>query len=209
MAATTERDNAAQLRGRRLGGRDGVQTLRGEQPRHRRGARPRAALRRGRGRRCGARRPSGAARRGGPPRRSPGRGSCSRCGRGSTARSEDLARSVTTEMGKTIGDARAEVARMIEMVECACAIPTTMQGRILEDVATGRRLRDGPPAGRGVRGDRPVQLPGDGAVLVSAVRHRLRQRVHPQALRAGAADPADRLRGARRDRSAGRAWSGW
>jgi len=51
------------------------------------------------------------------------------------ARSEDLARSVTTEMGKTIGDARAEVARMIEMVECACAIPTTMQGRILEDVS--------------------------------------------------------------------------
>src|SRR6059058_5542046 len=51
------------------------------------------------------------------------------------ARQEDLARSVTTEMGKTIGDARAEVARMIEMVECACAIPTTMQGRILEDVS--------------------------------------------------------------------------
>ena len=51
------------------------------------------------------------------------------------ARSEDLARSVTTEMGKTLGDARAEVARMIEMVECACAIPTTMQGRNLEDVS--------------------------------------------------------------------------
>ncbi len=53
------------------------------------------------------------------------------------ARQEDLARSVTNEMGKTIADARAEVARMIEMVECACAIPTTMQGRILEDVARG------------------------------------------------------------------------
>src|SRR5579863_8567016 len=39
------------------------------------------------------------------------------------ARSEEMARSVTTEMGKTIADARAEVARMIEMVECACAIP--------------------------------------------------------------------------------------
>jgi malonate-semialdehyde dehydrogenase (acetylating) / methylmalonate-semialdehyde dehydrogenase len=51
------------------------------------------------------------------------------------ARREELARSVTTEMGKTIADARAEVARMIEMVECACAIPTTMQGRIIEDVA--------------------------------------------------------------------------
>jgi malonate-semialdehyde dehydrogenase (acetylating)/methylmalonate-semialdehyde dehydrogenase len=54
---------------------------------------------------------------------------------GLDARREELARSVTTEMGKTIGDARAEVARMIEMVEAACAIPTTMQGRILEDVS--------------------------------------------------------------------------
>jgi malonate-semialdehyde dehydrogenase (acetylating)/methylmalonate-semialdehyde dehydrogenase len=52
-------------------------------------------------------------------------------------RREELARSVTTEMGKTIGDARAEVARMIEMVEAACAIPTTMQGRVLEDVSRG------------------------------------------------------------------------
>jgi malonate-semialdehyde dehydrogenase (acetylating) / methylmalonate-semialdehyde dehydrogenase len=51
------------------------------------------------------------------------------------ARSEDLARSVTTEMGKTLVDARAEVARMIEMVEAACAVPTTMQGRVLEDVS--------------------------------------------------------------------------
>jgi malonate-semialdehyde dehydrogenase (acetylating) / methylmalonate-semialdehyde dehydrogenase len=51
------------------------------------------------------------------------------------ARQEDLARSVTTEMGKTIVDARAEVARLIEMVEAATAIPTTMQGRILEDVS--------------------------------------------------------------------------
>jgi malonate-semialdehyde dehydrogenase (acetylating) / methylmalonate-semialdehyde dehydrogenase len=51
------------------------------------------------------------------------------------ARSDEMARSVTTEMGKTLVDARAEVARMIEMVEAACAIPTTMQGRILEDVS--------------------------------------------------------------------------
>jgi len=53
------------------------------------------------------------------------------------ARQEDLARSVTTEMGKTIADARAEVGRAIEMVEAACGVPTTMQGRILEDVSRG------------------------------------------------------------------------
>jgi len=51
-------------------------------------------------------------------------------------RADDLARSVTTEMGKTLGDARAEVGRALEMIECAAAVPTTMQGRILEDVAT-------------------------------------------------------------------------
>ena len=38
-------------------------------------------------------------------------------------------------MGKTLPDARAEVGRMIEMVEAACAVPTTMQGTIIEDVA--------------------------------------------------------------------------
>ncbi|MGZ4268204.1 MAG: CoA-acylating methylmalonate-semialdehyde dehydrogenase [Solirubrobacteraceae bacterium] len=54
---------------------------------------------------------------------------------GMVARAEELARSVTVEMGKTIADARAEVARAIEMVECACAVPTTMQGRVLEDVS--------------------------------------------------------------------------
>ena len=52
------------------------------------------------------------------------------------AREDDLARSVTREMGKTLPDARAEVQRAIEMVECATAVPTTMQGRILEGVAT-------------------------------------------------------------------------
>jgi malonate-semialdehyde dehydrogenase (acetylating)/methylmalonate-semialdehyde dehydrogenase len=56
---------------------------------------------------------------------------------GLVARAEELAASVTSEMGKTIGDARAEVGRAIEMVEAACAIPTTSQGRILEDVSRG------------------------------------------------------------------------
>jgi malonate-semialdehyde dehydrogenase (acetylating)/methylmalonate-semialdehyde dehydrogenase len=84
------------------------------------------------------------------------------------ARQEDLARSVTMEMGKTLPDARAEVGRMIEMVEAACAVPTTMQGRIIEDVARNvdaETVRQ--PVGV-CAGDRAVQLPGDGAVLVPA-----------------------------------------
>jgi malonate-semialdehyde dehydrogenase (acetylating)/methylmalonate-semialdehyde dehydrogenase len=52
------------------------------------------------------------------------------------AHADELARSVTREMGKTLPDARAEVGRAIEMIEAASAVPQTMQGRILEDVAT-------------------------------------------------------------------------
>ncbi len=52
-------------------------------------------------------------------------------------RREEIAAAVTREMGKTLPDAAAEVARMVEMVECATAVPTTMQGRVLENVATG------------------------------------------------------------------------
>src|SRR4051812_28730527 len=52
------------------------------------------------------------------------------------AHADELARSVTREMGKTLRDARAEVGRAIEMIEAASAIPQTMQGRVLENVAT-------------------------------------------------------------------------
>ncbi len=53
------------------------------------------------------------------------------------ARLDELARSVTREGGKTLSDARAEVARTIEGLEAACATPMTMQGRVLEGVARG------------------------------------------------------------------------
>ena len=52
------------------------------------------------------------------------------------AHQDEIARAVTREMGKTFPDARAEVGRAIEMVEAATAIPQTMQGRVLENVAT-------------------------------------------------------------------------
>ena len=52
------------------------------------------------------------------------------------ANKDRLAELVTMDMGKTLPDATAEVLRAVEMVECACAIPTTMQGRNLENVAT-------------------------------------------------------------------------
>ncbi len=53
-----------------------------------------------------------------------------------TDRIDDIAASITREMGKTYPDAQAEVGRSIENIEAACGVPTMMQGKILEGVAT-------------------------------------------------------------------------
>lgn len=50
---------------------------------------------------------------------------------------DQLARTVTLENGKTLGEARGELQRAIENIEVACGIPSLMQGRILEDIAPG------------------------------------------------------------------------
>ncbi len=50
---------------------------------------------------------------------------------------DDLAESITTENGKTLIEAKAELRRSIENVEVACGIPILMQGYNLEDVARG------------------------------------------------------------------------
>ena len=50
---------------------------------------------------------------------------------------EELARLVTEDMGKTLGDARGEVSRGIESTEAACGIPHLLKGENLEGVATG------------------------------------------------------------------------
>jgi malonate-semialdehyde dehydrogenase (acetylating)/methylmalonate-semialdehyde dehydrogenase len=50
---------------------------------------------------------------------------------------EDLARTVTTEHGKTLDEARGSVRRGIECVEVAAGAPSLMQGSALEDIAAG------------------------------------------------------------------------
>src|SRR5438128_12008008 len=50
---------------------------------------------------------------------------------------EDLARTVTTEHGKTLDEARGSVRRGIECVEVACGAPSLMQGFGLEDISAG------------------------------------------------------------------------
>jgi malonate-semialdehyde dehydrogenase (acetylating)/methylmalonate-semialdehyde dehydrogenase len=49
----------------------------------------------------------------------------------------ELAATLTTENGKTIDDARAEVRRGIQMVEVACGMPSLMMGDSLNDVSSG------------------------------------------------------------------------
>jgi malonate-semialdehyde dehydrogenase (acetylating)/methylmalonate-semialdehyde dehydrogenase len=50
---------------------------------------------------------------------------------------DDVAATLTRENGKTNDDARAEVRRMIQMVEVACGMPSLMMGDSLNDVAPG------------------------------------------------------------------------
>ncbi len=50
---------------------------------------------------------------------------------------EDLARTITTECGKTLAESKGEMRRAIENVEVACGIPMMMQGTNLEDIARG------------------------------------------------------------------------
>ncbi len=50
---------------------------------------------------------------------------------------EEIARTLVTEQGKTLDEARGEVRRMIETVEHATAVTTLMTGYNLEDIAQG------------------------------------------------------------------------
>ena len=49
---------------------------------------------------------------------------------------DEIARTVTTEHGKTLDEARGSVRRGIECVEVACGAPSLMMGYGLEQIAT-------------------------------------------------------------------------
>jgi malonate-semialdehyde dehydrogenase (acetylating)/methylmalonate-semialdehyde dehydrogenase len=50
---------------------------------------------------------------------------------------EEIARTVTTEHGKTLDEARGSTRRAIECAEVACGAPSLMMGHSLEQIATG------------------------------------------------------------------------
>ena len=98
------------------------------------------------------------------------------------ARKGELAEIITSEHGKVVSDALGEVSRGQEVVEFACGIPHSAQGRVhRERLDQGRRLLDPPAAGPG-RDHQPVQLPGHGADVVLPHRHRRRQHRRAQAV---------------------------
>jgi malonate-semialdehyde dehydrogenase (acetylating)/methylmalonate-semialdehyde dehydrogenase len=49
---------------------------------------------------------------------------------------EELARLVTREHGKTLGESRASVQRGVEMIEFACGIPSLIMGQTLQNIAS-------------------------------------------------------------------------
>jgi malonate-semialdehyde dehydrogenase (acetylating)/methylmalonate-semialdehyde dehydrogenase len=51
--------------------------------------------------------------------------------------STELARTLSTENGKTLDDAKAEVLRAVQMVEVSCGMPSLMMGDSLENVSRG------------------------------------------------------------------------
>jgi len=72
------------------------------------------------------------------------------------------------------------VRRSIQMVEVACGMPSLMLGDSLNDVAQGidcKTIRQ--PIGV-CAGITPVQFPRHGADVDVAIRHCLRQHVHPE-----------------------------
>jgi malonate-semialdehyde dehydrogenase (acetylating) / methylmalonate-semialdehyde dehydrogenase len=50
---------------------------------------------------------------------------------------DELARTITMECGKTFEESKGEMRRAIENVEVACGIPSMMQGKVTEDIASG------------------------------------------------------------------------
>lgn len=51
--------------------------------------------------------------------------------------SEEIARLISSEHGKTVSDAQGELARGIEVVEFACGIPHLLKGEFSENIGTG------------------------------------------------------------------------
>ena len=117
---------------------------------------------------------------------------------------KELSAIITAEHGKVLSDADGEVQRGLEVVEFACGIPHLLKGEFTEAVGTGIdawSIRQ--PLGV-VAGITPFNFPAHGAAVDDPGGARLRQLLHPEAVREGPVRGAEARRAAGRGRRAGR-----
>ena len=53
------------------------------------------------------------------------------------AHADEIAKTCTTECGKTLSESKGEIVRAVENIEVACGIPKLLQSEFSEDIATG------------------------------------------------------------------------
>ncbi len=119
---------------------------------------------------------------------------------------DKLAERLSSEHGKVIADSKGDIQRGLEVIEFACGIPASDEGRVhARRGARHRRLFAAPAFGCG-RGHHAVQFPRDDPDVDVRHRGRLRQLLHPEAEResAGRASAPRRI-AARGGRARGRA----
>ena len=97
---------------------------------------------------------------------------------------DELAELLSLEHGKTVPDSKGDIQRGIEVIEFAIGIPHLLKGEYTEGAGHRHRRLLAAPAARRGRRHHPVQLPGDDPAVEGRPRARVRQRVHPQAVRA-------------------------
>ena len=93
-------------------------------------------------------------------------------------------RLLSSEHGKTVADAKGDIQRGLEVIEFAVGIPHLLKGEYTESAGTGIDVYSMRQPLGVVAGITPVQLPGDDPAVEGRPGARLRQRLHPQALRA-------------------------
>ena len=88
----------------------------------------------------------------------------------------------SSEHGKVIADAKGDIQRGLEVIEFACGIPHALKGEYTARRRPRHRRLFDAPAARRRRRHHAVQLPGDDPDVDVRRRHRLRQRLHPEAV---------------------------
>ena len=97
---------------------------------------------------------------------------------------DKLADCLAREHGKTIADAKGDIQRGLEVVEFACGIPHLMKGEYTEGAGPGIDIYSMRQPLGVVAGITPFNFPGHDPAVEVRPGHRLRQCLHPQAVRA-------------------------